>query len=139
MSERRLTKELLEKIGANECIYSCSDCPLCAPKGPGSCRAGIARILLAERAEREKNPGVWDGAPEWATEAWVQWRDGLPNEHGKWREKPYTRTLPKTKAREIAERYSCDTETCHPMIEGNRAVDVIESAILEALQSEGKK
>ena len=138
MSERRLTKELLEKIGANECTYSCSDCPLCAPKGPGSCRAGIARILLAERAEREKNPGVWDGAPDDADTAYVAFGN---SERGSplFVDKRHTRILPKTKAREIAERYSCDTETCHPMIDGNRAVDVIESAILEALQSEGKK
>ena len=138
MSERRLTKELLEKIGANECIYSCSGCPLCAPKGPGSCRAGIARILLAERAEREKNPGVWDGAPDDADTAYVAFGN---SERGSplFVDKRHTRILPKTKAREIAERYSCDTETCHPMIDGNRAVDVIESAILEALQSEGKK
>ena len=138
MSERRLTKELLEKIGANECIYSCSDCPLCAPKGPGSCRAGIAIILLAERAEREKNPGVWDGAPDDADTAYVAFGN---SERGSplFVDKRHTRILPKTKAREIAERYSCDTETCHPMIDGNRAVDVIESAILEALQSEGKK
>ena len=138
MSERRLTKELLEKIGANECIYSCSDCPLCAPKGPGSCRAGIARILLAERAEREKNPGVWDGAPDDADTAYVAFGN---SERGSplFVDKRHTRTPPKTKAREIAERYSCDTATCHPMIDGNRAVDVIESAILEALQSDGKK
>ena len=136
MGEKKLTKDLLKKIAANECIYSCSDCPLCDSKGAESCRAGIARILLAERAEREKNPGVWDDAPEWATEAWVQWRDGLPNEHGKWREKPYTRTLPKTKTREIAEKWAgVPTPTpTRPYL-----ADVIESAILEALQSEGKK
>lgn len=138
MSERRLTKELLEKIGANECIYSCSDCPLFDSKGAESCRAGIARILLAERAEREKNPGVWDGAPDDADTAYVAFGN---SERGSplFVDKRHTRILPKTKAREIAERYSCDTETCHPMIDGNRAVDVIESAILEALQSEGKK
>ena len=97
--------------------------------------------ILYERAEREKNPGVWDGAPEWATEASVTYR--AITESGARRERrmdpPHLRILPKTKAREIAERYSCDTATCHPMIDGNRAVDVIESAILEALQSEGKK
>ena len=94
--------------------------------------------ILYERAEREKNPGVWDGAPDDADTAYVAFGN---SERGSplFVDKRHTRTLPKTKAREIAERYSCDTETCHPMIDGNRAVDVIESAILEALQSEGKK
>lgn len=94
--------------------------------------------ILYERAEREKNPGVWDGAPDDADTAYVAFGN---SERGSplFVDKRHTRILPKTKAREIAERYSCDTETCHPMIDGNRAVDVIESAILEALQSEGKK
>ena len=94
--------------------------------------------LLAERAEREKNPGVWDGVPDDADTAYVAFGN---SERGSplFVDKRHTRILPKTKAREIAERYSCDTATCHPMIDGNRAVDVIESAILEALQSEGKK
>ena len=94
--------------------------------------------ILYERAEREKNPGVWDGAPDDADTAYVAFGN---SERGSplFVDKRHTRTLPKTKAREIAERYSCDTATCHPMIDGNRAVDVIESAILEALQSEGKK
>jgi hypothetical protein len=43
---------------------------------------------------------------------------------------------PKSPAREIAEKYSCDTETCHPMINGRRAVDVIESAINEYKEME---
>lgn len=94
--------------------------------------------ILYERAEREKNPGVWDGAPDDADTAYVAFGN---SERGSplFVDKRHTRTLPKTKAREIAERYSCDTATCHPMIDGNRAVDVIESAILEALQSEWKK
>ena len=98
----------------------------------------LARMLVDERAEREKNPGVWDGAPDDADTAYVAFGN---SERGSplFVDKRYTRILPKTKAREIAERYSCDTATCHPMIDGNRAVDVIESAILEALQSEGKK
>ena len=98
----------------------------------------LAARFLAERAEREKNPGVWDGAPDDADTAYVAFGN---SERGSplFVDKRHTRILPKTKAREIAERYSCDTETCHPMIEGKRAVDVIESAILEALQSEGKK
>ena len=135
MSERRLTKELLEKIGANECIYSCSDCPLCAPKGPGSCRAGIARILLAERAEREKNPGVWDGAPESATQVKCNYSNSEKLFHDPFN-LVYTRELPKTKAREIAEKWAgVPTPTpTRPYL-----ADVIESAILEALQSEGKK
>jgi len=77
------------------------------------------RCILAERAEREKNPGVWDGAPEDATlvELWY----GDECLVGVKPDMVYTRELPKTRAREIAERWA-------PTIEDS---DIIEAAILE--------
>lgn len=92
--------------------------------------------LRRERKQRADNPGVWDGAPEWATEAWIQWRDKTGKtfediSHAMWSLNPYRRTLPKTKAREIAENAVKDGTGFHAMINGVRAVDVIEQAILE--------
>ena len=92
----------------------------------------LASQFLSERKERENNPGVWDGAPGWAITAGVQWGDGKG--HGKWREESYRRTLPKTKAREIAERFAAG------VMDGDRCVtldmeglpNLIESAIIEA-------
>ena len=83
----------------------------------------------------EKEPSVWDGAPEWAVEATVYWKSRDNKYVSAW-SKIYTRELPKTKARKIAEKYSGDTERMHPMIDGKRAVDVIEQAINEALGSD---
>jgi len=114
------------------------DIMILSPRGVCERLHFLLEELDTLRAEREKNPGVWDGAPDDADTAYVAFGN---SERGSplFVDKRHTRTLPKTKAREIAERYSCDTAICHPMIDGNRAVDVIESAILEALQSEGKK
>lgn len=93
----------------------------------------VARMLLAERAEREKNPGVWDDAPEWADEAVVSWSSEIKSMIGA----SYTRMLPKTKAREIAD------ERCKlvPNItDAQRMIlaAIIEAAILEA-QKDGEK
>ena len=57
----------------------------------------LATALLEERAK----PKVWDGAPEWATSAEVFWESQA---QGKRRTGPvFTRELPKTRARQIAE------------------------------------
>ena len=56
----------------------------------------LATALLAERAK----PKVWDGAPEWADRADVSYKG---NVKGKINMSIYTRELPKTRARQIAE------------------------------------
>lgn len=68
----------------------------------------LARALLAEREEREDMQDVWKDAPEWATmvcityhQAHVDWSDDI-------RHKCYTRTIPKTGAREKAEEVAND-------------------------------
>ena len=68
----------------------------------------LANQLLTELDK----PGVWDGAPEWATKAVVNW--SAPTHYsGVYKE--YTRELPKSRARQIAEeiynvRMSCGFE-----------------------------
>lgn len=81
--------------------------------------------LLAERAKND----VWKSADKCVNRAIVHYVSSDGRDYG---QIDFHRELPKTKAREIAERYSCDTESCHHMIEGKYAVDIIESAILEA-------
>jgi len=87
------------------------------------------RCILADRA---KNPGVWDGAPDNATMCSVKtWANGIM---GCVSEKEYKRELPKTLAREIAEARA-KTEISIPdtevQLDVNELADVIESAIIE--------
>jgi len=119
-----LTREEVEKLADPEIVmafkpYTCLEV------------AEIAKQLLREMIEEK----VWQNAPKEATRAHVNYFAGkqiLQEYKSNW----YERTLPKSPAREIAEKYSCDTETCHPMINGRRAVDVIESAINEYKEME---
>jgi len=76
-------------------------------------------------------PGVWDQAPEWAKEAWIQWRDGRSDSEygrGQWREKPYTRTLPKSLIEELSEKYAKEIDT-EPMI-----VKLVQNKLVEMLK-----
>ena len=87
--------------------------------------------LLSERKERENNPGVWDGVPDnishiRVTHAFERTIDGERGTALSSRE--YTRTLPKTKAREIAERFAKKRWSDV----GMTLEDAIESAIIEA-------
>lgn len=82
--------------------------------------------IMKELDRRETNPGVWDGAPDNAThaEVWFGNAELVSNSP----DKIYTRELPKSRAREIAEEawqkishYTGETA----------AIDDIESAILK--------
>jgi len=92
----------------------------------------VALAFLAERAERAKNPGVWDGAPEDATKCRIEYYS--PNYAKYTKGSEYTRELPKTLAREIAEARA-KTEISIPdtevQLDVNELADVIESAIIE--------
>lgn len=96
----------------------------------------LASQFLAERRERENNPGVWDGAPEWATVArpfWICTTTGKND--GKIEYGPRVfRTLPKTKAREIAERSGREFPTNDGFVTMDRETltRLIEAAIIEA-------
>jgi hypothetical protein len=59
----------------------------------------LATALLEERAK----PNVWDGAPEWAKVALVGWYENNEQKQTLCC-KCYTRELPKTRARQIAEK-----------------------------------
>ena len=136
MEKIEITDEMLDFVASGKCGEClCEGCicqKLCAST-PIQLKEIFARALKSERAERAKNPGVWDGAPEWASDAWIQWRDRTGKSfndisHAKWKETPYRRDLPKTKARVIAERKAL-IFTCGQ----KEMADIIESAILEAL------
>jgi len=84
----------------------------------------MAKQLLAEMDK----PKVWEGAPEWATEARVRWtdRNGVSG-HNDMYSLLYTRTLPKSRIDEIAE------EAQSSFLDGTNKplTEVIKSAILK--------
>jgi len=102
----------------------------------GKYTRAIVRQLLLERAERAKNPGVWDGAPEDATRAQIKWFVPMTKEIYS---EVLKRELPKTRAREFAEARA-KTEISIPdtevQLDVNELADVIESAIIK--YEEGK-
>lgn len=81
----------------------------------------MAQMLLAEMDK----PGVWDNAPEWATKAVVNW-SAKTHYSGIYHE--YTRELPKSPVREIAEKWA-NTPTPQPT--RKYLADTIEAAINE--------
>ncbi len=98
----------------------------------GGITQAIARELLDARTERAKNPGVWDGAPEDAEKANVVFYKTYPICGGSSIVSTgslqfYTREFPKTRAREIAEKWA----TSWHKADGKSFADNIEAAILE--------
>lgn len=125
-----LTDEML--ASGSECgRHKCNDCEMerVCKSGAYPC-ANICRAVLAERKERENNPGVWDKAPADATFASVHYcpRAGEPYKLAD-KHHFFYRELPKTKAREIAEKWA---QTPTPEPTRKYLVDIIESAIIEA-------
>jgi hypothetical protein len=89
-----LTREVLEAIiDCDDRV--CSDCP-----AQNVCTVGRDQALATALLEERAKPKVWDGAPEWATNGRVYWTNGFDKEMYS---KLYTRELPKTRARQIAE------------------------------------
>ena len=90
----------------------------------------LAKRYLSERKQRADNPGVWDSAPKDAILAEVKYYG-----YSKYLQtsNPYIRTLPKTKAREIAE----ENASKYPTMDGfttmskETLTNAIERAILE--------
>jgi hypothetical protein len=66
------------------------------------CSRRVARELAAALLEERAKPKVWDGAPEWAKVAHVGWYENNEQKQTLCC-KCYTRELPKTRARIIAE------------------------------------
>ena len=95
---KELTDELLEAMKkCDGACFKCSAKEYCAKAHITSSRQELATSLLEERAK----PKVWDGAPEWADRADVSYKG---NVKGKIDISIYTRELPKTRARQIAEK-----------------------------------
>lgn len=90
----------------------------------------LAKQLLVEMDQ----PKVWDGAPEWAVKATVSYfrSNGRGDEETDIR---FTRTLPKSPEREIAEKYADKWDIHCDSIEQKRVADAIEAAINEYKES----
>ena len=93
----------------------------------------LARRYLEERKQRADNPGVFDKAPEWAIGSCVRFISDIDSFGNKKTcdDVYYRRTLPKTKAREIAEKCVAKWDRCDPDYHGMSRADTIEQAILE--------
>lgn len=85
------------------------------------------------RKERENNPGVWDGAPNNARYVAIGWFEHSGRTAPLLGDTHHTRTLPKTKAREIAEKWA-DTPTPTPTRQ--YLANLLEAAINEAMEGE---
>ncbi len=70
---------------------------------------------------------VWDGAPEWATKAVINW-SAKTHYSGVYKE--YTRTLPKSRIDEIAEE--AEDKYRRGAVGAGSLTDIIKSAILQA-------
>lgn len=92
----------------------------------------LRELITLERDEREKNPGVWDFVPETVPFVRVSFMYDIPNcvPGTMVATKEFTRTLPKTKAREIAEKWADKFSNI------GKAAEIIESAINEAMEGE---
>ena len=131
MSEVIITPEMKEdaKKCASRNYKECISCGMYVIEGPQGAISDCVEALASL-------PEVWDDAPEWADCADVTFTD--KNRTRKGHTQTYTRTLPKSLEDEIAEKYSFDTPSCHPMINGMRAIDVIKSALKEYNERQGK-
>lgn len=96
--KKELTDEVLEALGScmNTCGDDCKARGVCLP-GQSYVRRKLATALLEERAK----PKFWDWAPDNAGRGFVNWFDknGVFIDNG-----TFTRELPKTRARQIAEQ-----------------------------------
>ena len=91
----------------------------------------LAKALLAEREEREKIQDVWCDAPKEATLMKVDYVGA-----NFYLQKDYTRTLPKTRAREITEKAAIEAGICDNPMAKKYAADIIEAAIREYAEGE---
>ena len=98
----------------------------------------IAKALLSER---EKVQDVWKDAPEGATRCEASYWFMPTNSSTifpwhKTGDKVFTRTLPKTRAREIAEKAAIEAGICDNPMAKKYAAEIIEAAILKYAEGE---
>ena len=100
------------------------------------CRRDEQTVRLATDLleTRETNPGVWDDAPENAILCRVLYSSEYGNGWNLDAGKTYPRELPKTRAREIAEKCAAKMAVFEPEYIIRKNADSIESAINEALK-----
>jgi len=96
----------------------------------------IAKALLAERDERKKVQDVWKDAPEWATVAKVHYRAKDGGIDPAYIEHTYTRTLPKTWEREIAEEIAHTIIFSMSPVGENQIADTVEAGIKKYAEGE---
>jgi len=96
MKEMEFTNEMIHDAENCKHFETCHECAM--PYSQiHTCIENLSRALQAERAK----PKVWDGAPDDACKAFVYW--GFNKRETVDSGPEYTRTLPKTRADEIAE------------------------------------
>ena len=123
-----LTNEVLEEM--KKCKQDCPSCGaigVCSKYGWQEMMQALTTALLEERAK----PKVWDGAPEWADRADVSYKG---NVKGKINISIYTRELPKTRTRIMAEEIA----SAH-ISNKDDLIDIIEQTInahMEELKGE---
>lgn len=123
--KEKLTREVIEALAKySGAEYSkCENCPaakICDSTDEASCK-WLATALLEEMDK----PKVWYGAPKWVNAARVRFFVNDRNDgHGEVFSETYTRELPKTRARIMAE------EIASAQISNEKdLVDIIEQTI----------
>jgi len=131
-----LTKEVLEAM--KKC--SGSDCAVCDAYNycNGTSRDIVIEALAATLLEERAKPKVWDGAPEDAIQAQITW---FTENGGFTSIKTYTRELPKTRARQIAEKEGHRLAEIHGWNAAGKELvtNAMESAINKYAEELGEK
>jgi hypothetical protein len=95
----------------------CNECYLYNDDGTYGCIQQLATEVQRLRDEREKNPGVWDAAPEDANSVEVLWFIKRDRKHMLIKKNEYIRTI-KTPAQRIAAELSDDAEVQELIVAG---------------------
>ena len=122
-----LTREVLEAIV--NCDGECIGCPVQSVCDAVGIKRSLATALLEERAK----PKVWGGAPDNAFRSIVNWYD---KSRGFIKSKVFTRELPKTRARIIAEEIVDELDS---LPRHNTDIEVIESILTKYAEELTKK
>ena len=127
-----LTNEALEAMV--NCDGECIGCPAQSVCDAVGIKRSLATALLEERAK----PKVWDGAPEAATIADIYWSNNWGHDLTS---KRYTRELPKTRARQIAEKEGHRLAEIHGWNAAGKELvtNAMESAINKYAEELGEK
>ncbi len=134
--KKELTNEVLEAMAGCK-----GGCPMCEAREVclGN-RLKQFNILATALLEERARPKVWDGAPEDALQAQVTW---FTKNGGFTGIKTYTRELPKTRARQIAEQEGHELAKKYGWNDAAKELvtNVMESALnkyAEELENEGE-